>query len=141
MISANIADSVACCGLVCALCDPGKPCDCHSENCCGKRLADIGCIQYDCCTRKGLRGCWECDDSPCGQDMLAPSHVKTRAFIACIREDGMDRFAQYIERNRARGIVYHRSGFHGDYDLADEAAVLRLLREGPDVAATGEAHR
>lgn len=126
----QIASSVSCCGLICGLCQPPAVCDCRANNHCGKRLAPSGCYQYDCCTARGLRGCWECPDAPCGRDMHAADKVKIRAFIACIREDGLDRFAEYIVRNVENGIVYHREGIFGDYDLATESAVLRLLRTG-----------
>lgn len=125
-----IQSSIAYCGLICGLCQPGEVCSCRSNNHCGKRLSPEGCHQYNCCTAKGLNGCWECPDAPCGNDMHAPGKVKIRAFITCMKEDGPDRFAEYIERNAGRGIVYHRSGISGDYDLAIEADVLRLLRNG-----------
>jgi len=130
MTQQQIKDSVACCGLICGLCQPEGVCGCRYNNHCGKRLSPTGCYQYDCCAKKGLRGCWECPDAPCGMDMHAEEHVKIRAFITCIREDGLDRFAEYIIRNRLNGIVYHREGISGDYDLNTEAAVLALLRTG-----------
>jgi hypothetical protein len=126
----QIAESVAYCGLVCGLCQPGGQCSCRSGNHYGKRLSPNGCYQYDCCTAKGLNGCWECPDAPCGNDMHAPDKVKIRAFIICIKEDGLDRFAEYIVRNAGNGIVYHRSGITGDYDLKTETDVLQLLRTG-----------
>jgi hypothetical protein len=126
----SIQGSVAYCGLICGLCQPSDQCSCRSNNHCGKRLSPKGCYQYDCCTVKGLNGCWECPDAPCGIDMHAPDKVKIRAFIACIKEDGLERFTEYIERNERRGIVYHRAGILGDYDLETEADVLKLLRNG-----------
>jgi hypothetical protein len=84
-----------------------------------------------------LNGCWECPDAPCDKDMLAPiepdhksSRRKLRAFIACIKEDGLDQFSRYIANNTENGIVYHRDGVYGDYDLATEEEILRLLRTG-----------
>jgi hypothetical protein len=126
----DLIESIACCGLICGLCQPADVCSCHANNHCGKRLAPESCYQHKCCTEKGLNGCWECPDAPCGKDMHAAGKVKIRAFITCIREDGLDRFADYILRNAASGIVYHRSGITGDYDLETEADVLRLLRTG-----------
>lgn len=67
---------------------------------------------------------------PCDRDMLAPDKIKIRAFIACIKEDGLETFAQYIVQNESRGIVYHRNGIVGDYDLDSEDSVLKLLRTG-----------
>lgn len=51
-----------------------------------------------------------------------------RAFIRCIKEDGMQKFISYLEQNEKDGIVYHRSGVIGDYDSLNENEVLRLLR-------------
>lgn len=62
--------------------------------------------------------------------MLAEDKVKMRAFVTCIKEDGLDRFAEYIVRNSERGIVYHRNGVLGDYDLKSEVDILALLRTG-----------
>ena len=63
--------------------------------------------------------------------MHAPDKVKIRAFIRCIKEDGLERFAEYVVRNGQKGVVYHREGIYGDYDLDGEDAVLGLLRDGP----------
>ena len=120
--------SIAYCGLICDLCTSNGTCNCKSENNCGKRLSPQGCYQYTCCTEKGINGCWECKESPCGVDMLAPNMIKIRAFVKCIKEDGIDKFISYIQENKKRGIVYHRTGVIGDYDLATEDAVLLLLR-------------
>jgi hypothetical protein len=130
MDSAAIRSSIAYCGLICGLCQPGEVCNCRSNNHCGKRHAPEGCCQYTCCTAKGIGGCWECPDAPCGKDMHEAGKVKIRAFITCMKEDGPDRFAEYVVRNAQRGIVYHRAGITGDYDLETEADVLGLLRTG-----------
>ena len=126
----KIASSMAYCGLICTLCQPEALCRCRSNNHCGKRLAPGGCFQHDCCTEKGLNGCWECPDAPCGKDMHAPDKVKIRAFITYIKEDGLERFSENIARNAKLGVVYHRDGIFGDYDLPSEKEVLRLLRHG-----------
>ena len=129
MMSANqIADSVAYCGLICALCQPEAVCSCKGNNHCGKRLSPQGCYQYDCCRANGLNGCWECEDAPCGKDMLSLEKIKLRAFVQCIKEDGLEQFSQYIVDNQEKGLVYHRTGIMGDYDLKTEDAVLVLLR-------------
>lgn len=62
--------------------------------------------------------------------MLAEDQIKIRAFVTCIKEDGLERFLEYIVRNTSKGIVYHREGIRGDYDLESEAEVLKLLRTG-----------
>ena len=120
--------SIAYCGLLCDLCNSNEECSCKSENHCGKRLSPQGCYQYTCCTEKGINGCWECEESPCGKDMLAPNKIKMRAFVKCIKEDGIDAFIRFIEENKKLVVIYHRTGVIGDYDLVNEDAVLQLLR-------------
>lgn len=61
--------------------------------------------------------------------MLASDKVKMRAFVQCIKEDGIQKFISYLERNEKDGIVYHRAGIVGDYDLSAESQVLQLLRQ------------
>lgn len=126
----QIADSVAYCGLVCGLCSESGECSCRSGNHCGKRVSPAGCYQYACCSGKGLRGCWECEEAPCGTDMFDQGKIKIRAFIRCIKEDGLERFSEYMLRNIDDAITYHRTGIFGDYDLQDEQDVLDLLRYG-----------
>lgn len=121
--------SIAYCGLICNLCNPEGKCSCKSDNHCGKRLSPEGCYQYNCCTMKGINGCWECQESPCGKDMLAKDKTKMRAFVRCIKEDGINNFIEYIKRNQQEGVVYHRSGIMGDYDLPTEEEILALLRK------------
>lgn len=116
------------CGLLCFLCQDPEKCNCHSNNHCGKRLAPQGCYQYTCSSSKGFSGCWECEQAPCDIDMHAEGKVKIRAFITCIKENGLETFLHYIDENTKRGIVYHREGIFGDYDLETEAEVLTLLR-------------
>lgn len=122
-------NQIAYCGLLCGLCHPDGTCSCKSQNNCGKRLSPDGCYQYDCCTSKLINGCWECPAFPCGKDMLAPNKIKIRAFVQCIKEDGMEKFISYLKRNQKAGIVYHRAGVTGDYDLPSENDVLDLLRQ------------
>lgn len=121
-------NNIAYCGLICLFCRTDGGCNCKSENNCGKRLSPNGCYQYTCCTSKGINGCWECVDSPCGKDMLAEDKIKMRAFVRCIKEDGIDKFINYLEENTKLGIVYHKTGVVGDYDLPTEDEVLKLLR-------------
>ena len=133
----QIKNSIAYCGLICLLCRDESECSCKADNNCGKRMSPEGCFQHDCCTTKGFNGCWECPDAPCDKDMFTPiepgrisSRRKLRAFITCMKEDGIDRFAQYITDSVGRGFVYHRTGVYGDYDLDTEDLILQLLRTG-----------
>ena len=95
-----------------------------------KSIRHKGCFQYDCCRERGYSGCWECPDFSCDKDMFDEKHLRLKTFVKCIKEDGIETFSQYILRNLDNGIVYHRSGGKGDYDLDTEEAILRLLRTG-----------
>ncbi len=131
----EIENSIGFCGLVCKFCSLSHRCTgCKSDNnCCSKRLSPEGCYQYNCCSNKGLNGCWECADFPCGKDMFSGSHgIRLKAFVRCAKEDGLQKFAEYLKRNADNGVEYHKDGLtRGDYDnLEDEEQVLRLLRTG-----------
>ena len=137
MTAKQIKNSISYCGLICCLCSADSSCDCRKDNHCGKKASTEGCFQYDCCIDKGLKGCWECPDAPCDNDMFTPIEAnrtsarrKLRAFITCIKEDGLDKFSQYIVNNAEKGIVYHKNGVYGDYDLDTEEEVIHLLRTG-----------
>lgn len=127
----EVADNIAYCGLVCVFCHLADSCDgCKTEtNCCGRHLAPGGCHQYNCCVSKGLSGCWECVEFPCGEDMFGEGHdARIRAFVRCAKEEGVEKLAEYVLKNQEKGIVY---GHQRDYDgLDSEEAVLRLLRIG-----------
>jgi hypothetical protein len=127
----EVTDSIAYCGLVCKFCHLANTCDgCKSENnCCGRHLSTGGCYQYNCCKERGLNGCWECKDFSCGKDMFSDSHdIRLRAFVRCVKEESLNKLAEYVLRNQQNGIYY---GHNKDYDgLGSEEAVLRLLRTG-----------
>jgi hypothetical protein len=130
MDAKQLEKTISYCGLSCGLCNPAGSCNCKTGNHCGKRLSPYGCYQYNCCKAKNINGCWECDEAPCGKDMLAADKVKIRAFVRCIKEDGIVKFSEYLTKNMKNGIEYHRGGIFGDYDLESEDAVLKLLRTG-----------
>ncbi|MCL1819504.1 MAG: DUF3795 domain-containing protein [Oscillospiraceae bacterium] len=129
MTAEQIKKSISYCGLLCRLCSPDGSCDCRAENHCGKNMTPDGCFQYRCCREKGLNGCWECPDFSCDKDMFN-GHLRLKTFVKCIKEDGLDNFAEYIMRNYNNGVEYHRDGYTGDYDLETEEDILRLLRTG-----------
>jgi hypothetical protein len=62
--------------------------------------------------------------------MFDEDHLRLKTFVKCIKEDGIDKFSQYILQNLENGILYHRNGIHGDYDLDTEEEILHLLRTG-----------
>jgi hypothetical protein len=127
----RISDSIAYCGLVCSLCHVADVCDgCKSDNnCCGNRNSSSGCYQYNCCTEKGIAGCWECEAAPCGEGMFGTGHdLRLRAFIHFIKQYGKDQLAERIYENMKQGIYY---GHGRDYDNlpSEEAVFMRLLNQ------------
>ncbi len=87
------------------------------------------CYQRRCCLQRGLQGCWECAEFPCGKDVHGPSHdLRIRAFVAFIQVEGVETLADCLLNNEARGIHY---GLGKDYDgKRSEAEVIRLLKIG-----------
>ncbi len=130
MTADRIRDSISYCGLICCLCSTDGSCSCKSNNHCGKKSSPEGCYQYTCCTEKGLNGCWECEDFSCDKDMFNEEHLRLITFVKCIKEDGIQKFAEYILRNYENGVAYHKNGHTGDYDLDSEEQILQLLRYG-----------
>ncbi len=129
----EITGSIAYCGLICKLCHLSSVCDgCKStDNNCPKYLSEEGCFQHECCLKKNLNGCWECEEFPCDNDMYSiESDQKIKAFARCIKEDGAEQFIQYVLDNKERGIDV---AIGKDYDNKTEAEVLKLLRTGASV--------
>jgi hypothetical protein len=123
-----LVDSIAYCGLVCGRCHLRKECDgCkNTARLCARSKV---CYQRNCCIQKGLQGCWECDEFPCGKDMHGPVHdLRIRAFVAFIKTEGTETLVDCLLRNEGRGINY---GQNGDYDgKTSEEEVIRLLKTG-----------
>lgn len=116
---------IAYCGLACCLCSENARCPgCRADGCPGHG----DCQNYACCREKGLTGCWECPEFPCGAPML--QKVKPRAFARFAKENGVEALLDSLDRNRWAGVVYHRQGIDGDYDLPTEREVLELLEKG-----------
>jgi hypothetical protein len=123
-----LIDSIAYCGLVCSKCHLAAECDGCKQT--AKMCARSGrCYQRNCCLRKGIQGCWECAEFPCGQDVHGPSHdLRIRAFVAFIKAEGAEALIDCLLRNEARGIYY---GLRRDYDgKSNEEQVIRLLKTG-----------
>lgn len=114
---------LAMCGLACVLC--------HQQDCPGCKAR--GCQQESSCTvlrcvmEKGLDGCYQCNDFPCGENML--KGARKLAFNRYARRFGKEALLQRLKINADGGIVYHRPDkIVGDYDLPEtEEEVLRLL--------------
>lgn len=120
----EIEQSIAACGLVCALCDADPECPgCKGKDDCEVKI---------CCAKKGIDDCTGCGAYPCA--LKIHKSVRMRAFHKVAKEEGAHKLAEYLYHNRARGIRYHRLGLTGDYDrLETVEEVIALLKDGkPD---------
>jgi len=113
------------CGLACVLCG--------AEDClgCVARAAKDGCdcSVFKCVTAKGLDGCYQCGDFPCGEGMH--KGVRNRAFNMYAKKFSKPALLERLRINHENGITYHRPGGKGDYDLREtEEAVIRLIETG-----------
>ena len=65
----------------------------ENRTCAGCRKGGCGdreiCRNYQCCSAKGLEGCWACGDFPCDAPMLTKPRV--RAFAEYAAENGEER--------------------------------------------------
>jgi hypothetical protein len=118
---------IAYCGLTCCVCSENETCvGCKNQGC---RLVDR-CKNFNCCTEKGLAGCWECDEFPCSDSIL--DSVRIKAFARFIGEYGEEMLMDCLERNERAGIVYHYEGeLTGDYDKpSTEEEIIAMILNG-----------
>jgi len=127
--AADLVKSIAYCGLICRMCFLKESCDgCRSENnLCERNLADEGCYQKKCCSDKQYDGCWECENIyTCYEGIYSLGEIsKIKAFALCIREDGKDKFIEYVMRNAEKGLSVEKGR---DYDGKHVSEVLKMLR-------------
>lgn len=115
---------IAKCGLACCLCSDTNCPGCNADGCKEKDW----CENRNCTLQKGLAGCYLCEE-PCQKGLL--SKLKPHTFILFIKKYGLDMLLDCLERNEKNGILYHRKGFHGDYDDFDsEDALLQFILTG-----------
>ena len=128
METGALLDSIAYCGLVCGLCHLRGECD-FCKNTASLCARSEACFQRNCCIQKGLEGCWECPDFPCGEDVHAPPFdLRIRTFMAFIKTEGAEALVDCLLRNEANDIHY---GLGKDYDGKEsEEEVIRLLKTG-----------
>ncbi len=120
----NREKGLAYCGLACCVCSENKLCaGCRNDGCKNKEW----CKHFNCCKEKGLNGCWECDEFPCGG-----MHYKVRilAFTEYIRQNGEEKMFNCLERNEKKGVLYHYPGqLVGDYDKCETVDdVIEMLK-------------
>jgi hypothetical protein len=109
---AKIVQSVAPCGLVCALCPGAAP---DKGGCLGCRNGggDADCYLRKCAEERGLDGCWQCDEFSCGNGMFGNEEWRGLgiAGVECIREHGLEgyvailasRFGEVVEFDPFQG--------------------------------------
>ena len=116
---------LAYCGLACCACSENESCaGCRNDGCADKDW----CKHFICCKEKGLNGCWECGEFPCGG-----MHDKMRilAFVEYIRQNGEEKLVNCLEQNEKNGIAYHYPGqLVGDYDKCGTLADVVKMLEG-----------
>lgn len=116
---------IARCGLACCLCSENEHCGgCRSGDCPDKDR----CENRKCSIAKGLSYCFECDID-CRKGLL--SKIKPLGFTLFAKKYGMEKLLDCLEKNEARGIVYHREGISGDYDDFDNTDdLIEFIRTG-----------
>ena len=93
----EIVQSVAHCGLVCALC-PGAAPDKGGCPGCRRGGGDADCPLRQCCVERELLGCWECDEFPCDKGMFGSEEWRGLgiASVECIREHGLEGYVAIL---------------------------------------------
>ena len=114
------------CGLACCLCSENNTCHgCAGGECSGVKW----CFNYKCAVAKGISNCYLCEKKDCREGLL--KKIKPRAFNLFIRRYGLEELLRCLERNEKNGIIYHISGFEGDYDnFDDEEKLIEFIKTG-----------
>lgn len=123
----NREKGMAYCGLACCVCAQNDTCaGCRSDGCENREW----CQNRNCCIEKGLNGCWECAEFPCGAGLLRK--IRARVFAAFAAEFGEDTLMNRLEENEKAGMVYHyKNQLIGDYDVPEtEDGIKRLILTG-----------
>ena len=109
---------IARCGLACCLCSENDKCTgCNSDACPDKDW----CENRKCSISKNKSHCYECPEL-CQKGIL--SNGKPYAFTLFVKRYGEQKLLDCLEQNEQNGIIYHREGFHGDYDDFQNAEEL-----------------
>lgn len=116
---------IARCGLACCLCSENENCSgCNSGECLDKDW----CENRHCSISKNLEHCYDCPEN-CRKGLLGK--IKPYGFTEFIRRYGEETLLDCLERNEAKGIVYHREGINGDYDEFDDVEpLIRFIQTG-----------
>jgi len=106
---ADVVESVAACGLVCGLCSATETFGCIGCRKGGGPYAAGGCIQRDCSSERGLAGCWDCGQFPCGRGFFNPTDKYYGICVAsakCIQDHGTRAHVGHIAKSARKTIRY-----------------------------------
>jgi len=110
------------CGLACLLCSGKLSNSCEG---CTSSKSDT-CKIKACCERQQIRGCFECDQYPCEQEMF--NNPRICAFVEVTREMGHENLVHALKTNDEKGLKYYTSdGSKGAYDLTDNKNEVKAL--------------
>lgn len=121
--------TVAYCGLVCGVCKNATP---EKGRCVGCRHGggDADCHQRKCCTERGLDGCWQCEEFPCGEGFFADDEKAWRGIaigsVQSVQDCGIDRYVDRVVSRLGKVVEY------GDYRHKDPHQIRAMLCEDPD---------
>ncbi len=74
--------------------------------------------------QKRIAHCYECEED-CRKGLL--SKIKPYGFTLFAKRYGEEELLNCLERNEKYGVVYHRSGILGDYDVFDDVEELIMF--------------
>jgi hypothetical protein len=123
MTECDPLEIVGYCGLACGMC----------VNACVPRCREGGgpvdCYQRECCSRKGLDGCWLCDEFPCNNGFFEDGDDPAFRGICigsvqCIKDCGLERYIELAAAKLGPVIEY------GDHRYLDPEGVRRTLCDG-----------
>ena len=124
MYHQELVQTVAPCGLVCALCANSTP---EKGSClgCSNGGGPDKCHQRDCCSEKALSGCWDCNGFPCNEGFFAEIDEAWRGLcvgsVQCIKEHGLQGYVDRLMTKHGRFVEY------GDYRFKSPEVIKQAL--------------
>jgi hypothetical protein len=93
----TVVQSVAPCGLVCALCPGAAP---EQGGCpgCSHGGGDADCLLRECAAGRGLDACWQCGEFACTQGMFGSEDWRGLGIgsVECIKEHGLEGYVTIL---------------------------------------------
>ena len=118
---AEAAGAVAPCGLVCRACRHAVSGGCKG---CSAGGGAPGCLQRTCCAARGLAGCWECGELPCGQGFFVDKAWAGLCIGLClyVRDRGPEALVERLAARFGSNVEY------GDWRFKQPEEILAALR-------------